>query len=530
MKLNITSLKSQNLWHKAGFSLPEFDIRQMVEQTKKTPQWVHFGAGNIFRALLANAQQTLLNHAATNTGIVAVGSDSIKDIYQRHDNLTILVTMKSNGEVAKTVIGSVAETLVFDKQETSDWARLNDILVDPGLQIISFTITEKGYKLQDPDGEYLAEVRADFAGEPEDAISYMGKIAGLLYERYQAGGYPISLVSLDNISRNGSVLADAITTFAKAWNKPGFLTYLLDSGKVAFPWTMIDKITPRPNEAIRQMLQEAGLAEVQDIITARGSYVSPFVNAEEAEYLVIEENFPNGRPPLEKAGIIFADRATVEKVERMKVTTCLNPLHTALAIFGCLLGYQLISDEMQDPDLKRLVERIGYEEGFPVVVDPGIIRPLEFLNEVLRDRLSNPFILDTPHRIATDTSQKLAIRFGETIKAYQASDTLNVADLQLIPLVLAGWIRYLVGVDDDNQPIELSSDPMLDELRELVKEIRLGDKGPFHDYLQPILSNQAIFGVDLYSVGLGERVEDLFGELISDIGAVRKTLKKYVHR
>ena len=99
----------------------------------------------------------------------------------------------------------------------------------------------------------------------------------------------------------------------------------------------------------------------------------------------------------------------------MKVTTCLNPLHTALAVYGCLLGYTLIADEMKDPDLKRLVERIGYTEGLPVVTDPGIIRPEAFLKEVLEQRLPNPFMPDTPQRIACDTSQKVPIRFGETV-------------------------------------------------------------------------------------------------------------------
>ena len=104
----------------------------------------------------------------------------------------------------------------------------------------------------------------------------------------------------------------------------------------------------------------------------------------------------------------------------MKVTTCLNPLHTALAVFGCVMGYETICAEMGDPLLKKLVERIGYVEGLPVVVSPGIIDPKTFIDEVVNERLPNVFLPDTPQRIATDTSQKLAIRFGETIKAHVA--------------------------------------------------------------------------------------------------------------
>lgn len=121
---------------------------------------------------------------------------------------------------------------------------------------------------------------------------------------------------------------------------------------------------------------------------------------------MIEDSFPNGRPPLEKAGVYFTNRQTVENSERMKVQTCLNPLHTALAIFGCLLGYKTIYEEVKDGCLKKLIEKIGYEEGLPVVVDPKIIDPKEYLKEVIEERFPNPYIPDAPQRIATDTSQK----------------------------------------------------------------------------------------------------------------------------
>lgn len=213
----------------------------------------------------------------------------------------------------------------------------------------------------------------------------------------------------------------------------------------------------------------------------------------------------------------------------MKVGTCLNPLHTALAIFGCLLGHEKISEEMKDPELRTLVEKIGYEEAFLVVVDPGIIDPKEFIDEVLNIRFPNPFMPDTPQRIATDTSQKLGIRFGGTIKAYMAREDLDVRDLKLIPLVIAGWCRYLMGVDDEGEKMDLSPDPLLDDLLPHVENISLGDKGPFHEELKPILSNANIFGIDLYEAGLGEKIEGYFEELVAGKGAVRETLKKYVY-
>ena len=309
----------------------------------------------------------------------------------------------------------------------------------------------------------------------------------------------------------------------------GFDAYIHDRSKVSFPWSMIDKITPRPDDSVKEMLVKDGFEDVEAEVTSKHTYVAPFVNSEETQYLVIEDWFPNGRPNLDAGGVIFTDRETVDKVEKMKVCTCLNPLHTALAVFGCLLGYTLISKEMKDPELKKLVEIIGYKEGLPVVVNPGILDPKEFIDTVLNVRVPNPFMPDTPQRIATDTSQKLGIRYGETIKAYLASPTLNVTDLKLIPLVLAGWCRYIMGVDDSGETFEPSSDPLLAENQAYLANVKLGSKGPFHEALQPILSNSAIFGVDLYEAGLGKTVETYFAELVEGPGAVRSTLKKYVN-
>lgn len=534
MKLNLDALKNSDAWKSAGFKLPKFNIGQVKANTKISPIWVHFGAGNIFRAFMANVQQNILNEGKSDKGIIVVGGESIETIYRPHDNLTVLVTLKVDGSIEKTVIASIVESLVLDAQNDTSWNRLKEIFVNPSLQMVSFTITEKGYNLKDGKGEYLSVVAEDFENGPQSPVSYIGQVASLVYERYLYGKQPLALVSMDNMSRNGTKLYKAVSTFAKKWVErdlvdEGFKAYISDPNSISFPWSMIDKITPRPDPSVRKMLKDVGFEDVEDIITSRKSYVSSFVNAEESEYLIIEDNFPNGRPALEEDGIIFTDRATVEKVEKMKVCTCLNPLHTALAIFGCLLGYDLISKEMEDPELKTLVEKIGYVEGFPVVVNPGIIDPKEFIDEVLQVRIPNPFIPDTPQRIATDTSQKLGIRFGETIKAYIAREDLNVTDLKLIPLVLAGWCRYLMGIDDNGDKMELSPDPLLEEVVPYVTTIVLGDKGSFHDQLKPILSNATIFGINLYEAGLGEKVEGYFAELVSGKGAVRKTLKKYVY-
>lgn len=529
MNLRLAELKNEN-WQNADISLPEFDIEDVRKKTAENPTWVHFGAGNIFRAFPAAVQQELLNRGETSTGIiVAEGYDYeiIDELFLPNDNLSVLVTLKSDGTTEKSVIASMTESLKMDSENTTDFGRLKEIFKCKSLQMASFTITEKGYSLNAPG------VAEDMENGFVCPKSYIGKLAALLYERYLAGKLPISLVSMDNCSHNGDKLKDAVCAFGKAWCSnnlcdKGFEEYLSSPSFVAFPWSMIDKITPRPDPIAEKMLSDLGLENMSGKMTSKNTFIAPFVNAEETQWLVIEDSFPNGRPPLEKGGIIFTDRETVDKVEKMKVCTCLNPLHTALAIFGCLLGYEKISDEMNDTDLVNLIKKIGYEEGLPVVVNPEIIDPKAFIDNVIEVRLPNPFMPDTPQRIACDTSQKLAIRFGETIKAYEKSDKLDVKNLKAIPLVLAGWLRYLLAIDDKGNDFELSPDPAITEVTKLLSGITLGKTTDISGVKQ-ILADEKYFGVNLYDVGLGAETEQLFAELISEKGAVRALIKKVIN-
>lgn len=534
MKLTLQGISERTQWEEKGYQLPQYDINKMKKATKEAPFWIHFGAGNLFRAFHAGVVQNLLNAGVLDRGlVVAEGFDYeiIEKMYTPHDNLGIVATLKSDGTIDKTVVASVAEALPLDSENETAYSRLKEIFTKDSLQMATFTITEKGYSLVNGKGEQLKDVAQDFKNGPQKPASYMGKVTSLLYARYMAGKKPVAMVSTDNCSHNGDKLYAAISAFAKAWTEnkkaeEGFEEYI-NSDKVSFTWSMIDKITPRPDASVEKILQEDGVEELEPVITSKNTYVAPFVNAEETEYLVIEDDFPNGRPNLTKGGLMFTDRETVDKVEKMKVCTCLNPLHTCLAIFGCLLGYEKISEEMKDTELKKLVEIVGYKEGIPVVVDPGILDPKEFIDTVLNIRVPNPFMPDTPQRIATDTSQKLAIRFGETIKAYAADEGRDVGDLKLIPLVLAGWLRYLMGIDDKGEKFTLSPDPLLEELCPYVAEIRLGDT-EIEEKIRPILESEKIFGVNLYELGMADQIVSYFKELLRKPGAIRETLKKYV--
>ena len=492
--------KNREEYIKKGYHLPEYDRKEIEENTRRNPEWIHFGAGNIFRAYQANLAQKLIESGNLKTGVtVCEGYDYeiIDKLYRPYDNLCILATLKSDGTIDKSVIGSVVSSLALDENRPEDIEVLKDIFAAPSLKMCSFTITEKGYKTR----------------------GYMEKIVRLLLHRYNSGAYPIAFVSMDNCSHNGDKLREGVLECANHMVEikeadAAFVDYINDSRKVSFPWSMIDKITPRPDESVYEELSRDGIADLEPEVTSKNTYAAPFVNAEETEYLVIEDDFPNGKIPLDKVGVIYTARETVDATERMKVCTCLNPLHTALAIFGCLLGYKTIHDEMEDADLEKLVYNLGNKEGMPVVTDPKVLSPADFLEAVLTKRLPNPFMPDTPQRIATDTSQKIPIRFGETIKAYRRSGDLDTDDLVLIPLVLAGYLRYLKGVDDEGVEFDPSSDPMLDELRSMPPE--------------EVLHQQAIFACDLFEDSLGERILGIYKEMCEGEGSVRKCLHKYV--
>ena len=537
MELTLKSLHDdRDAFLAAGYHLPEFDYDTVRKNTVEHPHWIHFGAGNIFRAFQANVAQNLLNSGVLDTGLIAAEGydyEIIEKSYRPHDNLSILATLKADNTVEKTIVGSIMESLILDSKNEAEYARLREIFKNPSLQMASFTITEKGYATANAKGEFFPAVAADFEKGPEAPESYLGKVVSLLYTRYTHGALPIAMVSMDNCSHNGEKLRASVMEIVAAWVKNGlvpadFEAYVNDEARVSFPWSMIDKITPRPAEIIEKQLMDAGFEDMQPVITSRNTYIAPFVNAEVPQYLVVEDRFPNGRPALDKAGVYLCDRKTVNDTERMKVTTCLNPLHTALAVYGCLLGYTSIAAEMKDAELVKLVKTIGYKEGLPVVTDPDIISPKAFIDEVVEQRLPNPFIPDTPQRIATDTSQKVGIRFGETIKSYMTSDTLNPADLTAIPLALAGWIRYLIGVDDNGAPMNVSSDPMLATLQAALAGVTLGQPDSVDGKLEGILGNASIFGVSLYTAGLADKVTADVKELLAGPGAVRATLKKHL--
>lgn len=492
MKLSLQGIENKKEWAQAGIELPQFDVGAMRARTHKEPTWVHFGAGNIFRAFPCAALQRLLDEGLYDRGVIACETfdpQIIELAYTPYDELSLLAILRADGQLEKRVIAAVTESHVWDE---AGMRRMGEIFESPSLQMVSMTVTEKAYVAENP---------------------MMSSLCLLLARRFEKGGVPLAMVSMDNCSHNGEKLRAAMLPAARAMVDAGkapaaFLYYI--EKDIAFPNTMIDKITPHPAAEVATMLEGMGFEDTNIFHTSRGAATAAFVNAEKAEYLVIEDAFPNGKPPLSKAGVIFADRETVDKVEKMKVGTCLNPLHTALAILGCLLGYQKISSEMNDADIRRFVEKLGYDESLPVVEDPGVISPRAFLDEVLTQRVNNPFLPDTPQRIATDTSQKLPVRFGWTLQATRDKQTLFC-----VPFVFAVWLRYLTGIDDKGNAFTPSPDPRMAEVRARMA-------GGLSDEL---LADSTLFGANLVEIGLAPRVRAMFSDMMCGEGAVRRALK-----
>ncbi len=521
----------------AGVQLPKEDPEPIRAAGRKQPVWIHVGGGNLYRAFHAAIAQDMIDAGALERGVVVMETFhpfTVDELYKPYNDDILQVIMNPDGTLKERVLASTADALFANVGRPQDWQRAQRYFESPELQLVTVTITEKGYALHDVEGNPTQAAKKDFEGGPCAPVTTMAAFAALLLARFDAGAAPLALVSTDNFSQNGRHFRDAVTEVAHAWQKAGFVSqdfvdYVSDEKRVSFPWTMIDRITPNPSPETEAALKERGFTDLPLIASGR-SHFAGFSNTEAAHYLVVEDSFPNRRPDLSAGGVILCDRETAERADTMKVTACLNPLHTTLAVYGCLLGYTRIWQEMEDTDLVSLIRHIGYDEDLPVVADPKVIDPRSFIDELVGKRLPNKALPDSPQRIATDTSQKIPVRFGHTLQSYAQKDPARLDQLTYIPLALAGWLRYLLAVDDEGKAFEPSPDPDLAELQQALSGLSLGhaDAASVHAACAPILSNANIFGIDLYPSGLGAKVEKMFLEELKGPGAVRQTIERYL--
>jgi fructuronate reductase/mannitol 2-dehydrogenase len=338
------------------------------------------------------------------------------------------------------------------------------MLADPITRIVSLTITEGGYLVDDKTGVFDASnpaVKQDVdRNAPSTVFGYI--VAGLERRRI-AGVAPFTVQSCDNLQGNGGVARTAIVSFARLGDER--LAAWIEAN-VAFPNAMVDRITPQTTADDRALVADAfGIADGWPVVT------EPF------KQWVIEDNFSNGRPPLQEVGVQFV--TDVHAYETMKLRL-LNASHQAMAYLGYLAGYRYAHEVMGDPDFVKLLARFMDDEVTPLLpAVPGI--DLAEYKQTLLERFANPKIRDTLARLATDGSDRMPKFVLPSLSEALARGRPH----QLLTLVVAGFCRYLRGIDEQGQPIALQ-DSRADELSKLANE---GHVDP-----RPLLAVRPVFG------------------------------------
>jgi mannitol 2-dehydrogenase len=338
------------------------------------------------------------------------------------------------------------------------------LLTDPATRIVSLTITEGGYLVDDKTGVFDATNPAIEQDVDRDAPrTVFGYIVASLERRRAAGIPPFTVLSCDNLQGNGSVARTAVVSFARLGDDA--LAAWIDAN-VGFPNGMVDRITPQTTAADRAMVAETfGIGDAWPVVT------EPF------RQWVIEDHFSNGRPPLEEVGVqIVAD---VHPYETMKLRL-LNASHQAMAYLGYLAGYRYAHEVLSDPDFVTLLTRFMDDEVTPLLPPvPGI--DLAAYKRTLLERFANPKIADTLARLATDGSD----RMPKFVLPSLAEALAQGRPHRLLTLVVAGFCRYLRGVDEHGQPIAVQDS----RAAELVTLANQGRADP-----RPLLAVQRVFG------------------------------------
>ena len=417
---------------------PDFDRAAI------TPGIVHLGVGAFHRAHQAVYIDDLLSSDPV-WGIVGASlrRPDTKDALEPQDGLYTIAVRDAVGTKYR-VIGSVLE-LIDANQENE---RLLDIMTSAQVRIVSLTVTEKGY-CHDPASGQLDEAHADIVHDlahPTTPRSAPGLIVEALARRRAAGIAPFTVMSCDNLPANGETAARIVTRLATL-NDVELGEFVRKN--VAFPSTMVDRITPATTDEDRALAAKAiGCEDAWPITT------EPF------SQWVIEDNFPMGRPQFENATAQMVD--DVEPFELMKLRL-LNGAHSCMAYLGYLAGYETVSQTVANPELFTLIHDLMTKEIIPTLNMPGT--NLEEYRDALLDRFANPALQHRTWQIAMDGSQKLPQRLLATI-----ADRLKAnASCERLALGVAAWMVYASGVDEKGAPIYVR-DPLAERLRVLAGE------------------------------------------------------------
>lgn len=471
-------------------------IRLPYSRSNLTPGIVHLGLGAFCRAHMAAYVDGILA-IDPSWGIIGASlkRPDTRDALAPQDFLYTIVIRSAAG-TATQVVGSILDILHAATQRDE----LITAMADPRIRIVSLTITEKGY-CHDPATGQLDPRHPDILhdlAEPDAPVSAPGLIVRALELRRAAGASPFTVLSCDNLPANGETTARIVTAFA-ALRSAKLADYI--ASEVAFPSTMVDRIVPATCEDDRKfVLADSGLRDAWPVTT------EPFTQ------WVIEDRFSAGRPPLEAAGAEFV--GDVQPFELMKLRM-LNGSHSSLAYLGYLAGYEYVNEAMDCPDFAAFVHKLMTEEVMSTL--PMNMSNLPSYRDALLERFRNPALKHRTWQIAMDGSQKLPQRLLGTIRDRLAQG----ASIERTALGVAAWMRYVTGIDECGQPIDVR-DPLAGRLRTIadaaghappklvdgllnVREI-FGDDLPRNERLRSVLTGHL---ASLYRSGARETVGDV---------------------
>lgn len=437
------------------------------DRSKVTAGMVHLGVGAFHRAHVAAYVDSVLSRDPS-WGIIGVSlrRPDTRAALLDQDFLYTLAIRSEEGTRTR-VIGSLLDVLDANTQRDEVLAAM----ADPGVRIVSLTVTEKGYCHDPATGELDAthpDVKHDL-DHPESPVSAPGLIVRALELRKAKGIPPFTVLSCDNLPSNGHTTQRIVTRFASLRNAE-LGNFIREH--VAFPSTMVDRIVPATTDDDRKdIASPTGLDDAWPVVT------EPF------QQWVVEDHFTQGRPALETAGVEFVK--DVAPFELMKLRM-LNGSHSTLAYLGYLAGHQYVSEAIAQPAFRSLISALMTEDVMPTL--PMERSSLVQYRDALLDRFSNPALRHRTWQIAMDGSQKLPQRLLGTIR-----DRLKGGhSVTRISLGVAAWMRYVTGIDEQGQPIDVH-DPLAARLRGIADA---ANKDPAR-LVDGLLNVREIFGDDL---------------------------------
>ncbi|MTH46084.1 mannitol dehydrogenase family protein [Intestinirhabdus alba] len=482
----------QNKLLTAKATLPGYDREKLV------PRIVHLGFGAFHRAHQGVYTDILATEHGSDWGYCEVnligGEQQIADLKQQDDLYTV-AEMSADAWTAR-VVGVVKKAL---HAQVDGLESVLAALCEPQVAIVSLTITEKGYCHSPATGELMLDHPAIVADlqNPQQPKSAPGVVVEALARRKAAGLPAFTVMSCDNMPENGHVMRNVVTAYARAVDA-GLAAWIEQN--VTFPSTMVDRIVPAVTQETLDKIEQ--LTGVRD---PAGVACEPF------RQWVIEDNFVAGRPQWEKAGAELV--ADVVPFEEMKLRM-LNGSHSFLAYLGYLAGYQHINDCMGDAHYRQTARALMLQEQAPTLKVQGV--DLQRYADRLIDRYSNPALRHRTWQIAMDGSQKLPQRMLDSVRWHLA----HGSRFDLLALGVAGWMRYVGGVDEQGNAIEVN-DPLLPVIQRAVQGSEEGEAR-----VQALLAIDAIFGHELPKVEIFTRaVTDAYLSLLAN--GAKATVAKY---